>query len=105
MCGTPIRDQSNIIFVTGIVAGSIALAAVSIRTLVALMQNSFGLDDVFALAAEAACLPVTVIQCITPKLGFGKDTWAVPHSDIYKVLRVDTPHLKCVVTYADLSYS
>jgi hypothetical protein len=58
----------------------------------ALMQDSFGLDDVFALGAEAACLPVTVIQCITPKLGFGKDTWVVPQQNIYKVLKVQMPH-------------
>ncbi|KAH7067227.1 hypothetical protein BKA63DRAFT_581933, partial [Paraphoma chrysanthemicola] len=88
MCGAPIRDDSNIIFVTGIVAGTAALIAVSVRTLVALMQDSFGLDDVFALAAEAACLPVTVIQCITPKLGFGKDTWVVPQGNIYRVLKL-----------------
>lgn len=88
MCGTPIRDRSNVIFITGIVAGTIALTAVSVRTLASIIQSSFGLDDVFAIAAEAACLPVTVIQCITPKLGFGKDTWVVPHHDIYKVLKV-----------------
>lgn len=88
MCSTPIRDRSNVIFITGIVAGTVALISVSVRTLSAIMQNSFGLDDVFALAAEAACLPVTVIQCITPKLGFGKDTWLVPQQNIYKVLRV-----------------
>jgi hypothetical protein len=88
MCNTPIRDRSNVIFITGIVAGTIALAAVSVRTLSAILQDSFGLDDVFALAAEAACLPVTVIQCTTPKLGFGKDTWVVPQQNIYKVLRV-----------------
>jgi hypothetical protein len=105
MCGTPVRDRSNVIFVTGIVAGTTALVAVSVRTLVATRQNSFGLDDLFALAAEAACLPVTVIQCYTPKLGFGKDTWVVPHSDIYKVLRVKTTPLRCVVMYADLPCS
>jgi hypothetical protein len=91
-CGTPVRDQSNIIFMTGLLAGSVALIAVSIRTLMALMQDSFGLDDVFALGAEAACLPVTVIQCITPKLGFGKDTWVVPQQNIYQVLKVQMPH-------------
>ncbi|TLD14785.1 Actin cytoskeleton-regulatory complex protein [Venturia nashicola] len=88
MCGTPVRDRSNIIFMTGIVAGTVALASVSVRTLSAIIQNSFGLDDVFALAAEAACLPVTVIQCVTPRLGFGKDTWVVPQQNIYKVLRL-----------------
>ncbi|OAK98846.1 hypothetical protein IQ06DRAFT_337320 [Phaeosphaeriaceae sp. SRC1lsM3a] len=88
MCNAPIRDQSNIIFVTGLVAGSVALVAVSVRTLVAFMRDSFGLDDAFAIAAEAACLPVTVIQCITPTLGFGKDTWVVPHQNIYRVLKL-----------------
>ncbi|KAE9982122.1 hypothetical protein EG328_011227 [Venturia inaequalis] len=88
MCGTPIRDRSNVIFMTSIAAGTVALASVSVRTLSAIMQKSFGLDDVFALAAEAACLPVTVIQCITPQLGFGKDTWVVPQQHIYKVLRM-----------------
>lgn len=91
-CGTPIRDNSNIIFVTGVVAGTAALVAVSVHTLVAIMQESFGLDDVFALAAEAACLPVTVIQCIIPKLRKGKDTWAVAHNNIYRVLKVGVTH-------------
>ena len=99
MCERPVRDQSNVIFLTGITAGSIALAAVSVRTYSAISQNSFGLDDVFAIAAEAACLPVTVIQCYTPKLGFGKDTWVVPHSDIYKVLRVRTRNSRRVGDY------
>lgn len=88
MCNAPIRDRSNIIFTTGLIAGSIALIAVSVRTLVGIMRDSFGLDDAFAIAAEAACLPVTVIQCITPTLGFGKDTWAVPHENIYRVLKL-----------------
>lgn len=105
MCGAPVRDSSNIIFVTGIAAGTVALIAVSIRTLVAIQQHSFGLDDVFALAAEAACLPVTVIQCITPKLGFGKDTWVVPHHNIYRVLKVTISDFSCTVVYADVAYS
>ncbi|QDS69216.1 hypothetical protein FKW77_000750 [Venturia effusa] len=88
MCNTPMRDRSNVIFAAGFVAGSVALISVSVRTLHSIMQGKFGLDDVFALAAEAACLAVTVIQCITPKLGFGKDTWVVPQQNIYKVLRL-----------------
>jgi hypothetical protein len=88
-------------FLTGITAGSVALAAVSVRTFSAISQNSFGLDDVFAIAAEAACLPVTVIQCYTPKLGFGRDTWTVPHSDIYKVLKVREKSHRCIDDLTD----
>jgi len=106
MCERPVRDRSNVIFLTGITAGSVALAAVTVRTWSAISQNSFGLDDVFAIAAEAACLPVTVIQCYTPKLGFGKDTWVVPHSDIYKVLRVSNQCSTCgwLLTAQQLTY-
>ncbi|KAI4665574.1 uncharacterized protein J4E78_003036 [Alternaria triticimaculans] len=106
MCERPVRDRSNVIFLTGITAGSVALAAVTIRTWSAISQDSFGLDDVFAIAAEAACLPVTVIQCYTPKLGFGKDTWVVPHSDIYKVLRVNKrcSMRGCLLTAQQLTY-
>lgn len=88
MCNRPIRDQSNLLFVTGLVSGKAALLVGGVRTFVASYQDSFGLDDAFALAAEAACLPVTVIQCITPKLGFGKDTWTVPQENIYRALKV-----------------
>jgi hypothetical protein len=48
------------------------------------------LDDVFCIAALAADLPLTILQCITPKLGFGRDTWAVPAEDITLVLKVSS---------------
>jgi hypothetical protein len=88
MCGKPVRDRSNVLLITSIVSGSVALLAVVIRTTVAVLQGSFGLDDFFAIAAEAASLPVTLMQCVTPGLGFGKDTWVPPVENIYKVLKV-----------------
>lgn len=52
------------------------------------MQHSFGLDDVFCLLAEAACLPTTIMQSVTPGLGFGRDTWGCTADNIYTVLKV-----------------
>lgn len=51
------------------------------------MQSSIGMDDIFCIAAEATCLSTTVMQAITPRLGFGKDTWAVPADRIYLILK------------------
>lgn len=88
MCGREIRDRTQVLFITSVVAGSIALLAVAVRMSVAYIQRSFGLDDIFCLAAEAACLPITLMQCYTPFLGFGKDTWLVSPDNIYSILKV-----------------
>lgn len=52
------------------------------------LARQLGLDDIFCIAAETACLPVTIKQSVTPGLGFGKDTWTVPADNIYMIQKV-----------------
>ncbi|KAF2256458.1 hypothetical protein BU26DRAFT_599145 [Trematosphaeria pertusa] len=52
------------------------------------LARQLGLDDIFCIAAETACLPVTIKQSVTPGLGFGKDTWTVPADNIYMIQKL-----------------
>ncbi len=88
MCNIPVRDRTNRLFVVSIGSITVAVIAVGVRIYVATTQSTFGMDDIMCLAALAANLPLTLLQTITPKLGFGRDTWAVPAENITKVLRV-----------------
>lgn len=64
----------------------------------AVTGGSFGLDDIFCLAAEAACLPVTLMQTKASRIGFGKDTWLVSADNIYMIQKVG---IKRYILYQD----
>lgn len=87
MCGAPVRNKSAILmWVTG-VSGAVAFIATIIRVVVALVGNSFGWDDTFAVLAWIFSMPLTILQSITPHIGFGQDTWMVDQKYIYVILQ------------------
>jgi hypothetical protein len=91
MCHKPIRSKSDVIFYSAVITLPIAWVATAMRISVALLQNTVGIDDGFALAAVVASTPVSALQTITPGLGFGKDTWYSTPENINKVLQVSHP--------------
>lgn len=93
MCGIPIRDRTHYIIEINIVFGILALLALAIRMLVALQRHTFGYDDTCAVIAYLFAAPVTAGQVACGYLGFGKDTWAVPAANIYKIMKVGQVYL------------
>jgi len=90
MCGAPVRNKGIVLKWTAGVSGTIAFFAITVRTVVALVGGSFGWDDSFAVLAWVFSLPVTILQFITPFMGFGQDTWMVDPKNIYKILQVSS---------------
>lgn len=90
MCGIPIKDRSSHLIITNAVFGGLALIALLIRMQVSIQQHIFGLDDFSAVIAYLFAAPVTFGQLYCGLLGFGKDTWAVPPENIYKIMKVGT---------------
>lgn len=71
-----------------VISGPTALAFVLVRLFVALMQHSFGLDDAFCMAAGATRLAMIIVEVLTARAGFGRDTWTVSAENIYLALKV-----------------
>ena len=90
MCGAPVRNKGVILKWTAGVSGTIAFLAIIVRVGVALVGDSFGWDDSFATLAWVFSTPVTVLQFITPFMGFGQDTWMVDPKHIYTILQVSS---------------
>jgi hypothetical protein len=84
------------------VSGTIAFLATFVRVVVAIMGNSFWWDDSFAVLAWVFSMPVTVLQSITPHIGFGQDTWMVDPKHIYTILKVGS-FLDKYLMYAGLT--
>ncbi|KAF2020438.1 hypothetical protein BU24DRAFT_469208 [Aaosphaeria arxii CBS 175.79] len=87
-CGVPVRDRGTSLLVVAILSAVGAIIAVTIRTTVGLVQKTFGFDDIFALLAALFGVPVAIMQCNTPGLGFGRDTWTVKIENIYTVQKM-----------------
>jgi hypothetical protein len=90
MCGAPVRNKGLVLKWAAGVSGTLALFAIIVRVVVALVGNSFGPDDGFAVLAWLFSMPVTIGQFITPYMGFGQDTWMVDPKNIYKILQVSS---------------
>ena len=91
MCGTPVRDKSDVLLYVAIISGILALVSIIMRTTVAVKARHLRLDDACALAAWTFSIPLTVLQFVTPGLGLGKDTWTVDPQNIVQVLKVPLP--------------
>ncbi|KAF2635349.1 hypothetical protein P280DRAFT_484724 [Massarina eburnea CBS 473.64] len=87
MCGIPIRDRSHVLLISAIVSLIAAWIATTMRLTVGIVRESFGIDDVFALAACCAATPLSGLQFVTPALGFGRDTWGCTPTEISTVLK------------------
>lgn len=70
----------------GGVSGGLALAALLIRIMMA--GTRIALDDYFAIAAMAIATAMLSLQFVTTASGFGKDIWAIPAKDIYRIIQV-----------------
>ncbi|KAF2710605.1 hypothetical protein K504DRAFT_533530 [Pleomassaria siparia CBS 279.74] len=88
LCGAPVRDRSSIMILVASISGGFALLSLIIRLVVAITGSSFGWDDACATLAWLFSAPISFLQCVTPRLGYGKDTWTVPPKDIYIVLQM-----------------
>lgn len=88
MCGVASRDRSRVLIVVAVVSGTLALAAIMVRTMTSLQQRMFGIDDVCAVVAYLFSASVTFGQVACGTLGFGKDTWNVSPENITLILQV-----------------
>lgn len=70
----------------GGVSGGTALAALVIR--ITMAGTRIMLDDYFAIAAMALATPMLALQLVTVSDGFGKDIWAIPSKNIYRIIKV-----------------
>lgn len=86
MCGHSQRDITHITPIVTGVSGGAALVAVIIRAIAA--RDGFSLDDIFAVAALITALPMGILEFFMSADGFGKDIWAIPHSNIYRIIQV-----------------
>jgi hypothetical protein len=86
VCGTPVRDMSTVTPIVIGISGGVATIAVIIRcsTSDALMS----LDNVFAVAALASALPISVVGLYMPEDGFGTDVWTLTPGQITRIIKV-----------------
>jgi hypothetical protein len=62
------------------------------RIFVAIRQNSFGYDDLFACLASLMAVPNFIGLAISAKLGLGRDMWTLTPEEIERCLRVSYTH-------------
>jgi hypothetical protein len=86
VCGAPVRDISNVTPLVIEISGAVAIVAIIIRC--ATSEALFSLDNVFAVAALAAAIPISVIGLYMPNDGFGKDVWTLTHRQITRTVKV-----------------
>lgn len=88
ICDRPMRNEGHVLIICAAVLGPVAFLAVLMRLSVAVRQNSFGYDDLFACLA--ACMSVTnsIGSTMAGKLGLGRDVWTLTPYDITRLLKV-----------------
>jgi hypothetical protein len=90
LCGAPIRDISTVTPLVIGISGGVATIAIIIRcsTSDALMS----LDNIFAVAALVAALPISIVGLYMPEDGFGRDVWTLTPNQITRIIKV-APYL------------
>lgn len=86
LCGQPVRDITHITPIVTGVSGGAALLSVIVRSI--RPGGVFGLDDLFAIAAVVAALPMGILEFFMAADGFGKDIWTIPAEKIYRIVKV-----------------
>lgn len=84
-CGQVARDITHITPIVTGVSGGIALLSVIFR--IGLAGRNIALDDVFAMAAMIAALPMGILEFFMAADGFGKDIWTIPGEQIYRIVQ------------------
>jgi hypothetical protein len=86
LCGAPVRDMSTVTPIVIGISGGVATIAVIIRC--STSDAMMSLDNVFAVAALAAALPISVVGLYMPEDGFGTDVWTLTPSQITRIIKV-----------------
>jgi hypothetical protein len=88
MCGAPVRDKTHITPIFIYVTASLATISIIARCIA--RTDSFGADDVSALAAWVTGVAMAIIIVIMSAEGFGKDIWTLSPAKITRLLQVST---------------
>jgi Co/Zn/Cd efflux system component len=88
MCGAPVRDNTHITPI--IIYVTVTLATISVIARCIARTDSFGLDDISALAAFVTGVAMAIIIVIMSAEGFGKDMWTLYPARITRLLQVST---------------
>lgn len=88
VCDRPLRDDGHVLLICATTLGPLALLAVAMRLYVAIRQDSFGQDDLFACLAACMSVPNSIGLATSAKLGLGRDIWTLNHYEITRVNKV-----------------
>ncbi|KAF2816751.1 uncharacterized protein BDZ99DRAFT_403879 [Mytilinidion resinicola] len=88
--GSPIRDRTKDVTITGLTGGALALLAVGLRVIARLpcLGGQWGNDDWAILVAMLPVIPLTCLSVVLANDGLGKDLWAVPFEKVTAILHV-----------------
>ncbi|KAE8151417.1 hypothetical protein BDV25DRAFT_138839 [Aspergillus avenaceus] len=85
MCDQPVRDITHITPIVTTVFGILAIIATLMRTLQ--FPKQFGAEDIFAILALLASLPMGALEFVMSNYGFGKDIWTIPFDNITRIVQ------------------
>ena len=88
ICDRPMRNEGHVLIICAAVLGPVAFLAVLMRLSVAVRQNSFGYDDLFACLAACMSVPNSIGLATSAKLGLGSDIWTLTPYEITRVQKV-----------------
>ncbi|UPX11213.1 uncharacterized protein EKO05_0001833 [Ascochyta rabiei] len=88
ICQRSVRNESNVVFCCVTTLGSAALLAIIMRLFVAMRQNTFGYDDLFACLAACMSVSSSIGLALSAKLGLGRDIWTLKPHEINRIHKI-----------------